>query len=72
VSTENSGMNNINDWVEGWLTLNRMNGDLWKAFLEKDATKSSEIILSILTEGKLLLNRIKLIQESDHAKNVFR
>jgi len=71
-STRKYGTENLQDWVAGWLTINRLVGDLWTHCLQKDAQKAQETLLNIQTESRLLSNTIKLIQESDHAKNVFR
>ena len=60
------------DWVAGWLEIHRLTGSLWNQLQEKNSQESLKLLVDIQTESRLLSNTIKLILESDHAKNVFR
>ncbi len=71
-STNLSGTENQIDWVVGWLAIHREIGILWTQLLQKNATAAQETLLRMQTESRLLSNTIRLIQENDHAKNVFR
>ena len=71
-STNLSGTESQPDWVVGWLAIHQEIGTLWTALLQKNAQASQDSLLRIQTESRLLSNTIKLIQENDYAKNVFR
>jgi hypothetical protein len=71
-SIKRPGTENQQDWVAGWLEIHRLTGSLWSQLQEKNSQESLKLLVDIQTESRLLSNTIKLILESDYAKNVFR